>query len=270
MSQSVSFEDIEFVPFDEKSDSSTAKDVAEIEVHGRESVAPMRVTLEEDSLEGSKEQGPVPARRKSFDKEWKKLKSEKKHKKKDNHRHHHRRHKHDHKTLTNSKSSHNVIPYLNFAVAEYGEPTVAYLSKHSPKESFAYWSKRDLKKSGHPELERVTVRGHGHTHQIPQVHQDHCYTTIIYKIPADKVFEVLKLSDSLTYDRLSHELTSRCAGWRTNSAILYLACRMAAGHISLNDAQDRKVLEKMMKKAARSSAVAKKYSQKLAEIVQQK
>ena len=124
-----------------------------------------------------------------------------------------------------------------------------------------------LKQSGHPELYRVRVLAKGYEHDFPKRHNDHFYTTVIYKLPRDKIWDVLKLSDSLSYDRATHELTSRCAGWRVNAAILLLALRLATGHITLEDARKNRVLEKMVSKAARNPDVAKRYSKRLADII---
>jgi len=156
---------------------------------------------------------------------------------------------------------------MDLTRAEFGVPSVVHFDQSVPLESFAQWTASDLKKSGHPELHRVVVKAQGYKNSMPVDHGDYVYTTVIFDIPSAKIWDVLKLSDSLTYDRLTHELTSRYAGWRTNAAILYLALRMATGHISLEEAKDRRALEKMVTKAARNPEVAKRYTKKLAEIV---
>jgi len=271
--QSFSAGDFEFVsigsPTEKNDDASKSSDAADFKFgKRRDSFPSVKLTLSSDDKSDQSSQKPAAERKGILDKEWrKKHKSEKKSKKEKKKKHHHDKRSKSRSTGDDDMSSSIEIPYLKYAIQEYGTPSVIYTSDKHPEDAFAHWSKHALKKSGHPELQRVEVRARGHEHDFPQRHGDYVYTTIAYKIPDDKLWDVLKLSNSLTYDRLSHELTSRCAGWQTNSAILYLACRMADGHISLQDARDRKVLAKMMSKAARDPKIARRYAEKLAAMI---
>jgi len=273
-------ENIEFESIDSPSSASSSDEAAfKFDKHRRESAPSVKVTLSSGSADT-----PAERRTGSLDEKWKKQKKERKHRKHEKHKNH-KKHKKDKSKSQKKKENDSVdsmesrqkkedvdddeskIPYLKYAIREYGNPDVTYVSKRDPLGSFARWSERTLRKAGHPELRRVEVRARGYEHSFPKSHGDHVYSTIVYEIPDDKIWDVLKLSDSLTYDRLAHELTSRCAGWQTNSAILYLACRLAAGNISLNDARDRDVLKKMMTKAAGNSKVAHRYAKKLASMI---
>jgi len=235
---------------------SSSSEAAEFKFRNRGDDEPsFTLTLASDSSADS----PVHEKPGTLEKKWKKHKKEKHH----HHKSRDKKEKHHHKSHDKSKE----LPYLKIATREYGEPSILYVSKSDPNGSFAHWSEQALKEAGHPELRRVEIRARGYTHDFPRPHGDYVYTTVVYEIPPKKIWDVLKLSDSLSYDRLSHEVTSRCAGWRTNSAILYLACRLADGFISLEDAEERDVLEKMMTKAARDEKVARKYSKKLAAMI---
>lgn len=129
--------------------------------------------------------------------------------------------------------------------------------------SVAIWTHETLQDRGYPMLEKIEVVRRGVKHDFPVPHFDHVYLTIKIKIPSNKVWDVLSISDCLTYDRVSYELTSRCAGWRTNVAVLFLASRIANSHASLKDMQEKRVMEKMINKAAENVVTGERYLMRL-------
>jgi hypothetical protein len=151
---------------------------------------------------------------------------------------------------------------------KYGEPSVVYESVSDPESSFARWNRAALKKSGHPELFQVEVSARRVTHLEPVKHEDHVTTTILLDIPDLAVAaQVLALSDGITYNRRSHQLSSLCAGWKTNLATLLLAVRLAKGETTLEQIKRHDALSKMTRKAAKSDEVANRYERRLNELL---
>jgi hypothetical protein len=151
---------------------------------------------------------------------------------------------------------------------KYGEPSVVYESVSDPESSFARWNRAALEKSGHPELFQVEVSARRVTHLEPVKHEDHVTTTILLDIPDLAVAaQVLALSDGITYNRRSHQLSSLCAGWKTNLATLLLAVRLAKGETTLEQIKRHDALSKMTRKAAKSDEVANRYERRLNELL---
>lgn len=159
------------------------------------------------------------------------------------------------KPATRQATTLEPIAIFEAAQKKYGAPDVI-------QDGVAQWGRSTLHKRGHTSVERLEMRERGVQHSAVSPHQDHFFTTVRYRIPDDKVWDVLQLSDSLSYDRVLHELTSRCAGWRTNVAILLVAVRTAKGSIDVKEAPS--ILRKVMSKAVRNERAAEKYSERLA------
>lgn len=132
------------------------------------------------------------------------------------------RHKHKEKrasSVSSELSKGEQVPrFIKQCMSEYGEPSLVHVKKEC---SFLLWDKYDLKDSG---LTQVVVKSCGVQHGS---HTDHVWTTIEHELSEEKVFRVLKLSDALSYDRVTHELTSRSESCYMNAAILYSAIKYA-------------------------------------------
>ncbi len=124
--------------------------------------------------------------------------------------------------------------------------------------SFAYWDAQTLQARGF-QFVAVEVRAEGVEHKKPVLHSDHVYIYMKCDIPAERITDVLQLSDTITYDRGAKVLGVRCAGWKSNIATLLLATKIAAGKLSLKLAQEKRLLEKLTKRAAEDTQKAQEY-----------
>lgn len=186
---------------------------------------------------------------------------EEKHKKREKHKKHKKYKKHEkHEKRRHHHLDKNTSKGMIELVEMFGEPTVDYSSGRDPRQSFAVWTAMDLKSSGFPHMDRLEF------HHRPV---DHLKTTVRLKIPAEKLSDVLRISDALTYDRMSNRLTATTAqqdgGWKVNAAILYLASRLVAGQTDLDTMRKKQAVVKMTRKAGADPGVADRYMKNLKE-----
>jgi hypothetical protein len=85
---------------------------------------------------------------------------------------------------------------------------------------------------------RLMVVDESVPHDTPGSHCDYTYTTINYYIDPKKLMDVLAISDSLMYDKLKEELTSRCSTLEANMAILVLADKVHKSIITNSQVAD--------------------------------
>lgn len=153
-----------------------------------------------------------------------------------------------------SQNTDKIPTFLSQCMSEYGKPSLVHIKKDC---SFLLWDKYDLKKFG---LTQVIVKSCGVQHGN---HMDHVFTTVTYELPSEKVSRVLKMSDSISYDSVTHELTSRCNSCYTNSAILYSAIRFAMG----DEKGEEKALLRRIERVADSKADGRHYMRQLQRLV---
>jgi hypothetical protein len=65
-------------------------------------------------------------------------------------------------------------------------------------------------------------------------HFDFVYATVKISIDSKILSDVLSISDTLMYDKLKEELTSRCSSMETNMATLVLADKVEKGLVPVN------------------------------------
>ena len=86
----------------------------------------------------------------------------------------------------------------------------------------AIWRQQTLEARKIPLVE-IILRDESVPHLSPAPHNDFLYATYKLDIPRDRISDVLKLSDSITYDPLKGEITVRCHFMGANYATLYLS-----------------------------------------------
>lgn len=118
--------------------------------------------------------------------------------------------------------------------AKYGRPCHADYNKGG----FAVWGNKRLSKLGSCYHE-IMIRDESVPHCIPNPHTDNLYHFIRYNIPKERVFEVIKLSGSISYDPLKKLLRVRGDSEETNVAILHTAVKIATGEKSFKSDKDR-------------------------------
>jgi hypothetical protein len=103
------------------------------------------------------------------------------------------------------------------AVSLFGKP---YYVGYSPG-GVAIWKKF---KTPSP-FKRIMITDscveHSHTASGPS-HNDCIYTTIKYRVDPKKIMDILRVSDTVMYDKLREELTVRCNSIEDNIAVLVL------------------------------------------------
>lgn len=153
------------------------------------------------------------------------------------------------------KNLDRIIPGVERSIKRFGRPTVLYVDRET-KDSFALWLKKDLRRKNYKHFDKVE-----RTNRYED--KKNVLVTIHFRIPSEKTWDVLKIDRSLSYDRDAHLLTCRHESWSSCCALLYLACRSADDHISLEDIKKKSIVKKMLRNAQRSD----KYVTKLKEIV---
>lgn len=101
----------------------------------------------------------------------------------------------------------------------------------------AIWREDTLKGRGVPLVE-IVLKDESIAHMSPAPHRDYLYATYKLKIPRDRIGDVLALSDSVTYDTLKQEITTRCHFMGANYATLYLSSLIANGTMGKDVARD--------------------------------
>lgn len=117
---------------------------------------------------------------------------------------------------------------------KYGKPCYSDFSSGGS----ATWSSKKLKSIG-SSYHEIIVKDENVPHCVPTPHNDHLYHYIQYGIPKERVFEVIKLSGSLSYDPLKKLICSRSDSEEGNVATLWLAVKIAKGEQSFETDQAR-------------------------------
>jgi len=101
----------------------------------------------------------------------------------------------------------------------------------------AVWRSDKLAKQRIPLCE-VVLRDESVTHDFPSPHNDFLYATYQLRVPDDKVYDIIRLSDSVFYDTLKCEITVRCQSLGAIFATLYLASLIADGTLGVDVAKN--------------------------------
>ncbi len=100
----------------------------------------------------------------------------------------------------------------------------------------AYWNDATLASRGscfvRHELQDELI-----PHDKPAKHVDYFYSFIDYQVPDKKIWDVLRLSGSVSYDPLKGWLRARCANIEANIATLWMAIQIAQGKTTIKKVQ---------------------------------
>lgn len=111
-------------------------------------------------------------------------------------------------------------------VQEFGDPTVLA----DEPNGWALWKNPDY-------FEEIILRDESITHVSPKTHCDYLYVTVKVHIPDEKLLDVMKISDTLTYDRQKQELTCKCQSVPMCVAGLYMAMRVVDNGFLISQVQ---------------------------------
>lgn len=85
------------------------------------------------------------------------------------------------------------------------------------------------------------------SHCVPRPHNDYFYSSVLFYLKPEKVWDVLRISGSLNYDGLKKLLTARCGGINANYATLYLAMLVANDELSIKEVKSNDMYSKMIR-----------------------
>lgn len=119
-------------------------------------------------------------------------------------------------------------------VTEFGEPDAI---DRNPGGG-AVWYKKSMARQGKP-WEMVVMLDEAVPHEKPAPHADFLYSWVRLDVPDDETLhDILKLSESVSYDPLKKLLQVRCHFMGANLATAVLAIRMAQKKLTLKQIQD--------------------------------
>ena len=137
--------------------------------------------------------------------------------------------------------------YYPTCIELFGKPTSISNTRHG----FALWKTRGL-------FSEHILRDENVKHCVPRNHYDYFYSSIKFFIPADKVFNVLKISGSINNDGLKKQITARCGGIGANYATLYLGMMVAMGKMNIDDIQSGEIYPKYISGEMKTHSEMKK------------
>ena len=86
--------------------------------------------------------------------------------------------------------------------------------------------------TGFPNIyKKIEIKDERVLHKCPAEHIDFVYSYLDIPITPEQLADVIKLSGSVNYDMLKHELFARCGDMEANIATLYLCSEIIMSHI---------------------------------------
>jgi hypothetical protein len=126
----------------------------------------------------------------------------------------------------------NPADRLKDTIALFGKPDTIDKSKGGT----AIWKKSSLEKKGFC-WDRVELRDEQVPHNNPGPHVDFMYYWYKLDVPEELICDVIKLSESVTYDPLKKMLSARCHFSGAIISTIVLAKRIANKEMTLEDAK---------------------------------
>jgi hypothetical protein len=128
------------------------------------------------------------------------------------------------------------MDYFSKCIEMFGNPTALA----PQKDGFAIWKTRGL-------FQEHILRDEDVKHCVPAPHHDFFYSSVKFFVPPNRVWDVLKISGSLSYDGLKKTLTARCGGIGANIATIYLAMLVANDLLKISDVKKDNLYPKLIK-----------------------
>ncbi len=124
-------------------------------------------------------------------------------------------------------------------IEQYGQPDAA-------TDRLLIWTNKEP-------WQRIIVYRDAVSHSFPMVHQDFLENTVRYRVPEDKVADLLRFDGGLVIDTTRGELSSHCDAEKSNILALNVAHEVATGKRDVADAR-RFLRDTMMKSMAGKSS----------------
>jgi hypothetical protein len=136
-------------------------------------------------------------------------------------------------------------------VSEFGQPDMIDRGVGGG----AIWFGGSLKKQNKP-WNMIMILDEAVPHDKPAKHADFLYSWARLNIPSEAVMhDILRISDSISYDPLKKWLQVRCHFMGANLATAVLAIRMAQGRTTLKQIQDEELYAKMIFRTVKKHAL---------------
>lgn len=126
--------------------------------------------------------------------------------------------------------------YYPECVKMFGSPTAI----SNVKDGFAFWKTKGL-------FNEHILRDEDVKHCVPAPHHDYFYSSVKFFVPPDKVWDVLKISGSISYDGLKKLITARCGGIGANYATIFLGMLVANGDLTISEVKKSDLYQKMIR-----------------------
>jgi hypothetical protein len=126
--------------------------------------------------------------------------------------------------------------YYDECIKMFGQPTAISTKKYG----FAFWKTKGL-------FTEHILRDEDVKHCVPAPHHDYFYSSVKFFVPPEKVWDVLKISGSISYDGLKKNLTARCGGIGANYATIFLGMLVANGFLSINEVKKGDMYKKLIR-----------------------
>lgn len=139
-------------------------------------------------------------------------------------------------------------------VAEFGQPTT--IDRRPGGQ--AVWTRRDIPPS--KPYDRVVLIDEQIPHKTPKPHVDFLYVSLDYEVPEDLIPDVLRLSESVYYDRLKKQIWARCHFMGATVATLCLAVKIASRELTLAEIMDQDLYKMNIMSTMQGSPMYKKGS----------
>lgn len=127
------------------------------------------------------------------------------------------------------------VEYYNVLIDMYGNPDVVGHAQGG----IAIWNnslqgKVDML-TGLPNIyEKIEIRDERVEHMCPSKHIDFVYSYLKIPITPKQLNDIVKLSGSVNYDMLKHELFARCGSLEANIATLYMCSHIILSYMDSN------------------------------------
>lgn len=119
----------------------------------------------------------------------------------------------------------------NETVTVLGQPSAKRIAEGSVS-----WDKRALASTPYHKLEMVEIRNEQIMHNKPFKHTDCLYTFMKYYIPMNKVANLCKISENISYNSATEEVRIRCHHLKANTVYHWIVKQYVEENMVLDEA----------------------------------
>lgn len=149
----------------------------------------------------------------------------------------------------NEAKNNNGVPSPNWICLPYGygygdttplksyDETVAVLGQPTGRnDNSVSWDQRALASTPYKKFDRVEIRNEQIMHNKPFKHTDCLYTFMKYYIPMNKVANLCKISENISYNSATEEMRIRCHHLKANTVYHWIVKQYVEENLVLDEA----------------------------------